>query len=79
MVAPGELAVAATRLARRLADGPPIALALTKELLNQSFTSGFDDALDREAAVAATNMAAQDAAEALAAFTEKRAPVFRGR
>lgn len=79
VVPPEELAEAATRLARRLADGPPIALALTKELLNQSFTSDFDAALDREAAVAATNMAAQDAGEALAAFKEKRAPVFRGR
>jgi 2-(1,2-epoxy-1,2-dihydrophenyl)acetyl-CoA isomerase len=79
VVAPEDLGAAATALARRLADGPPIAMALTKELLNQSFTSGFDDALDREAAVAATNMAAEDAAEALAAFKEKRAPVFRGR
>jgi 2-(1,2-epoxy-1,2-dihydrophenyl)acetyl-CoA isomerase len=79
VVAPGELAEAATRLARRLADGPPIAIALAKELLNQSFTSTFDEALDREATVAATNMAAQDAGEALAAFKEKRAPVFKGR
>jgi len=79
VVSPEELTEAATRLARRLADGPPIALALTKELLNQSFTSGFDEALDREAAVAATNTAAEDATEALKAFTEKRAPVFRGR
>jgi len=79
VVAPEELADAATRLARRLADGPPIALALTKELLNQSFTTGFDDALGREAAVAATNMAAEDAGEALAAFKEKRGPVFKGR
>jgi enoyl-CoA hydratase/carnithine racemase len=54
-------------------------MALTKELLNQSFTSSFDSALDREAAVAAANMAGQDAVEALAAFKEKRAPVFKGR
>jgi 2-(1,2-epoxy-1,2-dihydrophenyl)acetyl-CoA isomerase len=79
VVAPEELADAATRLARRLADGPPIALSLTKELLNQSFTASFDDALNREAAVAAANMAAEDAAEALAAFREKRAPDFKGR
>jgi enoyl-CoA hydratase/carnithine racemase len=79
VVAPDELADAATRLARRLADGPPIALAYTKSLLNQSFASGFDDMLDREAAVASANMAAEDAGEALAAFREKRAPVFKGR
>jgi 2-(1,2-epoxy-1,2-dihydrophenyl)acetyl-CoA isomerase len=79
VVAPDELAETATRLAQRLADGPPIAMALTKELLNQSFSVSFDDALSREAAVAATNMAAQDATEALAAFREKRPPVFKGR
>ncbi|MFB4308293.1 enoyl-CoA hydratase-related protein [Actinomadura sp. GTD37] len=79
VVPPGELAAAATRLARRLADGPPIAMSLTKDLLNQSFTTGFDDALDREATAAATNMAAGDAAEAFAAAREKRAPVFKGR
>jgi 2-(1,2-epoxy-1,2-dihydrophenyl)acetyl-CoA isomerase len=79
VVLPEQLAETATSLARRLADGPPIAMALTKELLNQSFTEGFDQALDREATVAATNMAAGDAAEALAAFREKRAPVFQGR
>jgi 2-(1,2-epoxy-1,2-dihydrophenyl)acetyl-CoA isomerase len=79
VVAPEELADAATRLARRLADGPPIALALTKELLNQSFGASFDDALNREAAVAAANMAAEDATEALAAFREKRTPAFKGR
>jgi 2-(1,2-epoxy-1,2-dihydrophenyl)acetyl-CoA isomerase len=79
VVPPDDLAAAATALARRLADGPPIALALTKELLNRSFTTGFDDALAQEATAAATNMAGADAAEALAAFQEKRAPVFKGR
>jgi 2-(1,2-epoxy-1,2-dihydrophenyl)acetyl-CoA isomerase len=79
VVVPGELAEAATRLARRLAEGPPIAMSLTKGLLNQSFAASFDETLDREAVAAATNMAADDAGEALAAFREKRAPIFKGR
>ncbi|MFC5745602.1 enoyl-CoA hydratase [Actinomadura rugatobispora] len=79
VVAPDELEAAVTELARRLAAGPPIALALTKDLLNQSLTTGFDDALGREAAAAATNLGAEDTTEAFAAFRERRAPQFKGR
>lgn len=79
VVAPDELASAADALVRRLADGPPIAQALTKKLLNASFTTGFDDALDAEAASATVASGTEDVAEAFAAFAAKRAPVFRGR
>ncbi|MCX4096814.1 enoyl-CoA hydratase/isomerase family protein [Nocardia sp. alder85J] len=65
--------------ARRLAAGPPIALALTKQLLNAAFTTGFDDALDAETAANAVNVGTADMAEAFAAFREKRTPEFRGR
>ncbi|MQY26066.1 enoyl-CoA hydratase/isomerase family protein [Nocardia aurantia] len=74
-----HLAETATAYARRLADGPPIALALTKRLLDAASTTGFDEALDAEAAATAINVATDDMAEAFTAFTEKRPPVFRGR
>ncbi|WP_238005519.1 enoyl-CoA hydratase-related protein [Dactylosporangium sp. AC04546] len=79
VTAADDLLDTATALARRLADGPPIALALTKRLLDASFTSTFDDALDAEAAASAVNTATEDVAEAFAAFAAKRPAVFRGR
>jgi 2-(1,2-epoxy-1,2-dihydrophenyl)acetyl-CoA isomerase len=65
-------------LARRLADGPPIAIALAKRLLHAATDLGFEDALDAEAAGAAVTAGSEDTKEAFAAFAEKRAPVFRG-
>ena len=65
--------------AERLAAGPPIAFALTKRLLASTFDATLDDHLARELAAIKTCFASQDVAEALRAFGEKRAPVFRGR
>lgn len=79
VTAPEDLLATATGLARRLADGPPLALAMTKRMLNASFSTGFDDALDAEAAASSTLTASQDVAEAFAAFAEKRPARFRGR
>lgn len=74
-----ELSVTANSLARALADGPPLAQRLAKQLLNASSTTSFDDQLDAEAAGATIAAASKDVAEAFAAFAAKRAPEFRGR
>ncbi|WP_019925214.1 enoyl-CoA hydratase/isomerase family protein [Nocardia sp. BMG111209] len=74
-----RLTETATAYARRLADGPPIALALTKRLLDAASTTGFDEALEAETAAVAVNVATADMAEAFTAFAEKRPPIFRGR
>lgn len=79
VTAPDSLLTEATALARRLADGPPIAMAQTKRLLNQAFSTSFDDALDAEAAASAVNTGTEDVAEAFRALAEKRPAVFRGR
>ncbi|MFC0530030.1 enoyl-CoA hydratase/isomerase family protein [Phytohabitans kaempferiae] len=79
VTAPEDLLDTATGIARRLADGPPIALAMTKRLLNAAFSTGFDDSLDAEAAASAVNTATKDVAEAFAAFAAKRPAVFHGR
>jgi 2-(1,2-epoxy-1,2-dihydrophenyl)acetyl-CoA isomerase len=64
--------------ARRLAAGPPLALSMTKKLLNQSFAVSFEQALEAEGQAQSVNSATNDTAEALAAFLDKRDPVFRG-
>lgn len=65
--------------ARRLAAGPPIALSMTKSLLNQSLEASMPHALDEEGRCQVINFSTADTAEALAAFVERREPVFRGR
>jgi 2-(1,2-epoxy-1,2-dihydrophenyl)acetyl-CoA isomerase len=63
----------------RLAAGPPIAMAMTKRLLNRSFEQTFEQALDDEARTQTINLAAtKDTIEAISAFAEKRDPVFKG-
>lgn len=64
--------------ARRLAAGPPVALALTKRLLAQSFDRTLDAQLRDELAHIKTAFATADVREAVAAFKEKRPPAFRG-
>jgi len=65
-------------LADRLAAGPPRALAQTKALLNQGADTTLPDALVNEARAQIVNFAGTDAAEAYAAFAEKRTPRFTG-
>ncbi len=64
--------------ATRLAAGPPLALSMTKRLLNQSFETGVEQALDGEGMAQTINFSTADTAEAMAAFVEKRAPRFEG-
>ena len=65
--------------ARRLADGPTLALSMTKTMLNNSMAISMDQALEDEARAQATNFATHDTREALTAFIEKRSPTFEGR
>ena len=65
--------------ARRLAEGPTLALSMTKTMLNNSMAVSMDQALEDEARAQATNFATHDTREALTAFIEKRSPTFEGR
>lgn len=65
--------------ARRLADGPPLALSMTKSLLHASSNASMEQAVEDEARCQALNFSSQDTAEAMDAFKKKRAPVFIGR
>ncbi|MCL8206767.1 MAG: enoyl-CoA hydratase/isomerase family protein [Actinomycetia bacterium] len=69
----------ALKLARSLAAGPPLALALAKEAVLFSLDSTVEDGLKFERKVFALLFASEDRREGMAAFLEKRAPQFRGR
>ena len=76
-VVPGDqLLDEARTLAGRLAEGAPLALALTKEALQRSPTIDLDEALEGEAKLQGIAGASADHAEGLAAFREKRPPRF---
>ncbi len=79
VVPDGEVLAAAQTLAAQLAAGPPIALALTKRLLFESASAPLEAHLRSELGHIKTCFASNDVREAMAAFMEKRAPVFRGR
>jgi 2-(1,2-epoxy-1,2-dihydrophenyl)acetyl-CoA isomerase len=66
-------------LAGRLADGPPVALAQSKGLLDDGANATLREALANEARAQPGNFATADSIEAYAAFAEKRDPAFTGR
>lgn len=66
------------RLARRLAAGPPIALAGIKKAVNAATLAGLEAALDREHTGQRALFTTRDFSEGLDAFAEGRKPVFRG-
>jgi enoyl-CoA hydratase/carnithine racemase len=65
--------------ARRLAQGPPIALAQTKAMLNRSAQVTMEQALELEGWSQTVNFGTKDTVEAITAFVEKREPRFEGR
>ena len=66
-------------LARRIADGPRVALGYIKKNLFAAETEPFQTVLDLEAEHQARCAFTEDHKEAVAAFNEKRRPVFKGR
>ena len=80
VVADADLDAFVADWATRLAAGPPIALAQTKHLLNNSMAVTMEEALDDEGMAQSVNIAGtEDTTEAFLAFVEKRTPNFQGR
>jgi 2-(1,2-epoxy-1,2-dihydrophenyl)acetyl-CoA isomerase len=74
-----DLDATVAELAGRLAAGPPLALSMTKRLLDQSAQVTLSQALEAEAKAQALNFGTEDTAEAMVAFVERREPRFEGR
>jgi enoyl-CoA hydratase/carnithine racemase len=68
----------ARRLSERIAGLAPLAVAGSKRLLDEGAKELLERALDRELDLCARLFETEDAREGLAAFLEKRPPVFRG-
>ena len=74
-----DLMAEAQALAASLALGPPIGLAMTKQLIHSAGENSLDAQLDRERDSQQIAGRSADYAEGVTAFLEKRKPVFRGR
>ncbi len=74
-----ELMTIARQWAERLADGPPIAVRITKRMMYKQMTMDFDNSLEDAALGTLVTNYCEDVKEGTAAFHEKRKPNFKGR
>jgi enoyl-CoA hydratase/carnithine racemase len=79
VVPDAELEKEALAWAARIAAGPPIALRAIKSNLNRALHEDLASCLDVEAERMVQGAMTEDYLEAVRAFTEKRAPSFKGR
>ncbi|MFI5706389.1 enoyl-CoA hydratase family protein [Kribbella sp. NPDC051620] len=79
LVVEEELDQVTAELARRLADGPTLALAQTKSLITRELDMPLSTAMELDAMTQALLMTTHDHAEFHAAFNERRAPKWEGR
>jgi enoyl-CoA hydratase/carnithine racemase len=79
VVPPGELMTAARQWARRLAEGPSMALGVTKQLVNNELNMDIASAIENEAQAQALLMRGEDFRIFYEAFTNKQPPKFVGR
>jgi 2-(1,2-epoxy-1,2-dihydrophenyl)acetyl-CoA isomerase len=75
----GDVQATADELAGRLADGPTVAIGLTKSLLNASYAQPLAPHLADEAFAMELSSRSPDFREGLAAFAERRDASFGGR
>ena len=69
--------LSANEFAEKLASGPALGIAKTKEMLNRELHMSFESALEAEAVAQALCMQTPDFKEAHAAFIEKRPARFK--
>jgi len=74
-----ELEGKTIELANKIAEKAPIALQLAKEAVKFASRSNLDEGLRREVDLFALCFSTEDKKEGVAAFLEKRKPVFKGK
>jgi 2-(1,2-epoxy-1,2-dihydrophenyl)acetyl-CoA isomerase len=79
-VVPGDdLMATATAFARRLAEGPAVAMQLAKRLVYRGLDASWHEAFEEAGQAMAIAQATEDAREGPRAFVEARPPKFVGR
>ncbi len=79
VVPDAELMATARQWAERLADGPPIAIRITKRMMYKQTMMDLENALEDAALGTLVTNYCEDVKEGTAAFHEKRKPNFKGR
>jgi 2-(1,2-epoxy-1,2-dihydrophenyl)acetyl-CoA isomerase len=79
VVPKGELEARVATVAKRLANGPTVAFAKTKALMNQSLDMSIEAQLEAEVQAFADCARTDDIREGVMAFVEKRKPSFTGK
>lgn len=80
LVEDGEgVADRALQIARQIAEGAPLAVAMAKSAVLQSFESSLSTGIRYERSLSALVAASEDRQEGVRAFAEKQRPEFKGR
>ena len=75
---PETLLADTQEMAKKIADGPTFAHAMTKRCIHQEWSMGIDEAIEAEAQAQAICMQTKDYERAYNAFVAKQTPVFEG-
>ena len=78
LTTPEELESVTMTLAKKITDGPPIALRLMKSQVYKGLGTDLVTALDEAAICESITLASMDHKEGITAFREKRTPSFEG-
>ena len=79
VVSEENLMARANQIAEKIAEQPPQALRMTKKIMRDALTTGFENTMEISAALQVTLQNTEDHMEAVNAFFEKRKPLFKGR
>ena len=76
---PGEVLDAALALAAEIVANAPLSVAMSKRIVEECPDWSSDEEFDRQSDLAGIALVSEDAVEGVAAFAEKREPVWKGR